>query len=144
MKRRCRPDNRKAHVYHDRGIEVCREWLDSFESFLNWAVSTGFDPKLTLDRIDNDKGYTPDNCRWATYLEQNRNLRKNIYLTYRGDSYTLRDACARAGVYHSGVLRLVAKTGCTHQQAFDYLIVRHLLGIPKGNNTFKFEVEQWN
>ena len=76
MKERCmNPNSPKYRLYGGRGITVCGEWIDDFTVFRDWAISTGYSDELTLDRIDNDKGYYPDNCRWATFSEQNRNRR---------------------------------------------------------------------
>lgn len=72
-KSRCNnPNNVKYHTYGAKGIKVCDEWNKSFEAFFN---DMGARPSLshTLDRIDSRKGYSKDNCRWATYKEQNRN-----------------------------------------------------------------------
>lgn len=73
MKTRCNNSNyKKSHRYKERGITVCKEW-ENFTNFLKWSVSSGYKENLTLDRIDNDKGYSPDNCRWVTNTENIRN-----------------------------------------------------------------------
>lgn len=75
MRRRCEtPGGYSYQYYGGRGIRVCDEW-QSFEAFREWAVGSGYADNLTIDRIDNDKGYTPDNCRWADKLTQSRNRR---------------------------------------------------------------------
>ena len=76
MKQRCL--NPKAHEfssYGGRGITVCAEWLHDFKAFEEWAYSHGYREYLTIDRIENDKGYSPDNCRWVTMSEQAYNKR---------------------------------------------------------------------
>ena len=87
MKKRCDPTNWRARgAYSDRGITVCVEWQTSFVTFRDWAMRSGYQPHLTIDRRDNDKGYCPDNCRWATYSQQQRNTRKNRMLTAFGET----------------------------------------------------------
>ena len=92
MKSRC---SNKMHtsykIYGDRGIKVCDEWKDDFMFFYTWALLNGYKKGLTIDRINNDGNYEPDNCRWATRKEQNRNTRRNILITYKGKTKILKD-----------------------------------------------------
>ena len=89
LKKRCNNKNDKQFEnYGGRGIKVCDDWL-SFEGFYSWAVSSGYRPGLTIDRIDNDGNYCPENCRWATMEEQNNNKRNSIYVTYNGETHTI-------------------------------------------------------
>ena len=77
MKARCYDRNRdRFKDYGGRGITVCDEWRNSYESFAKWAKENGYSDDLTIDRINNDKGYSPDNCRFTTAKMQARNTRK--------------------------------------------------------------------
>lgn len=79
MKKRCYDSNHKSfHNYGARGIAVCGLWLNNPDSFCEWALNNGYKDKLTLDRINGSMGYAPDNCRWITVTEQNRNARTNV------------------------------------------------------------------
>ncbi len=83
MKQRCyNPSHRAYKRYGGRGISVCDEWLHDFQAFYDWAIANGYDEnaafqQCTIDRIDNDKGYTPDNCRWVDVKTQNNNKSNN-------------------------------------------------------------------
>lgn len=75
MKTRCkRPSYGSYHRYGGRGIAVCPEWDESYDAFRAWALANGYRDDLTIDRIDNDKGYSPDNCQWITTSENSRKM----------------------------------------------------------------------
>ena len=82
------------HNYKDRGIDVCDEWL-VFENFRDWALSHGYKEGLQIDRIDNDKGYCPENCRWVTPKENTNNRRNTLRLE---DGTSLSMFCSKVGI----------------------------------------------
>lgn len=78
MAQRCGyPKHKSYKDYGGRGIRVCQEWAESFATFQEWAQANGYQDDLTIDRVDVNGNYCPENCRWATKAEQNRNQRKS-------------------------------------------------------------------
>ena len=94
------PNNPSYKRYGPRGITVCKEWRVNSEAFVKWAVEHGWQRGLTLDRIDNDKGYSPDNCRWATPKQQANNRSACIYLEHNGVVKTMMEWCEVFKVPH--------------------------------------------
>ncbi len=92
MKSRCYRTNAKDYArYGGKGIRICDEWRNSFATFKAWALSHGYRDDLTIDRIDFNKDYCPENCRWITPQEQAKNTSRNVYITYKGETHTLTD-----------------------------------------------------
>ena len=105
MKGRCyNPHDPRYDRWGGRGISVCDEWRDSFESFYEWAMAHGYSDELTIDRIDNDGNYTPDNCRWASQKQQSRNRSTNINITIGNSTRTLTEWCEIFQVDYKNVL----------------------------------------
>lgn len=84
--------------YGARNIKVCKEWKDSFQSFYEWSIANGYSDDLSIDRIDNDKGYSPDNCKWANKKEQALNRRTNHILEYKGEFKTIEEWASITGI----------------------------------------------
>lgn len=77
MRQRCNnPNHTAARWYHDRGIRVCDAWNNDFQAFQTWALNNGYREDLTIDRIDPDGWYTPDNCRWVSRSENSKGARR--------------------------------------------------------------------
>lgn len=93
MKSRCEnPKNHAYHWYGARNIKVSNEWSD-FQSFQTWALNNGYADNLSIDRIDTNKSYSPDNCRWVDMKVQNNNRRNNKRIEYKGEVKTLSEWC---------------------------------------------------
>lgn len=90
MKERCYyPHNNRYYAYGARGIKICDEWLNDKNSFFEWALKNGYKEGLSIDRIDVNGDYCPGNCRWATRQQQANNTRRNVKITFNGQTKNL-------------------------------------------------------
>jgi len=107
MKGRCHnPKHDDYKNYGARGITICDEWLNDPISFETWALENGFKEGLEIDRIDNDKGYSPDNCRWVSRKFNMLHKRANVYYTVNGESLLAWFWVKKLGLPHSYIYRL--------------------------------------
>lgn len=109
------PNNKDYKDYGGRGITICEEWNNrekvpnednatkGYLAFKKWALSHGYSDNLTIDRIDTNKGYSPDNCRWVTNKVQQNNKRNNRYITYSGKTQSLAKWCEELGLNYNRV-----------------------------------------
>lgn len=105
MLARCYNSNAPAYKnYGARGIQVCTEWRESEEAFMLWALASGIQMDLSLDRIDNSGNYEPANCKWSTQVEQLSNQRRNVLLTYNGKTQTQSQWAQELGLAHTTVI----------------------------------------
>lgn len=117
-KARCNDVNHQAYKWYGaRGIRMCRQWQDSFQSFLADMGPRPTGGKYTLERRDNQKGYQPDNCYWATFIHQANNRRGNVILTWKDQTMTLANWCRVTGLKYGVAYQRLAQ-GWTVEEAF--------------------------
>lgn len=98
MKQRCYKDKAKDYPrYGGRGIKICDEWLQDSKNFVEWAKGHGYKETLSIDRIDVNGDYTPENCRWVSAKKQANNRRSNLFITYDGKTLSASEWCAIKG-----------------------------------------------
>ena len=120
MKNRC--SNLKCDRFKDygaRGIAVCDEWVNDFKAFYDWSMNHGYKENLSIDRIDNDKGYSPGNCRWATNKEQANNSRKCHMVEYRGETHSLTEWAEILGLSFHLLSNRINSYGWSIERAFE-------------------------
>lgn len=131
--RRCYNPNQKSYArYGGRGIKVCDEWLNSelvFEgtkhskkgwlSFQKWALSNGYKEGMSIDRIDNNKGYSPENCRWVDRKVQSNNRNYCRLITYKGKTQNLKQWCEELGLNYKNMHKRLFKENWSIEKAFE-------------------------
>lgn len=118
MRCRCSYVNDKAYsTYGGKGIKVCDEW-QKFEPFYQWALANGYADDLTIDRIDNNGNYEPNNCRWVNRKTQANNRTSNRIITYNNESHTLSEWSEILGVKYETLSARLNKYKWSVEQAF--------------------------
>lgn len=110
------PKNNAYKYYGQRGLQVCEEWHD-FLAFKKWAEETKPKGDYTLDRIDNNLGYSPSNCRWADKKEQANNRRSNVMVEYKGEAHDLMEWSRLLGFNYKRVHNRMYKLGWSFEKA---------------------------
>lgn len=104
MKSRCyNPNTDSYNRYGARGIKICKEWINDFKAFYDWAMENGYSDDLSIDRIDNDGDYEPNNCRWASDKKQARNKSSNKAFTINNESKSLIELCEEFNINYKTV-----------------------------------------
>ena len=144
MKQRCSNKNTiKYKNYGGRGIKVCDEWKNDFLSFYNWAIQNGYDEtknrkEQTLDRIDVNGNYEPNNCRWVTHSINCRNRNNNVYLTKNGISKTIVEWSEELGISQ----RVLSNRAKKYTDEKDIFSKDNLLRKKHKSNTGEFGISK--
>lgn len=110
MKNRCyQPSCERYEIYGARGIKICDEWLDDFTNFYNWAMENGYKKGLTIERIDVNGNYCPENCTWVTMKEQSKNRRTNVWVEYNNRKMILSEVAKLEYLEYNNLRRLYRK-----------------------------------
>lgn len=132
LKVRCYNSKNKDYpLYGGRGIKLCDEWNNreiavhtsrnctkGFIAFKKWALENGYSDELTLDRIDTNGDYSPDNCRWVSMQVQNNNRRDNHYITYQGKTQSLAEWCRELNLNYYKIRSRLNSYGWSPERAF--------------------------
>lgn len=133
MKARC---TRKSHPQYvhcgNRGITICNDWT-KYSKFKAWSESNGYTSELTIDRINNERGYEPDNCRWVSHKVQNNNTRRNIVI----DDTTLTLKCEELGISPKFIQARIREQGMSFDEA---------IKIPENFRIYRisYKDKEWN
>ncbi len=119
MKHRCNnPNDESYHNYGGRGITYFHEWKE-FEPFYEWATKNGYEEGLTLERIDVNGNYEPDNCTWIPKSKQTSNRRVNKYITYKGETKIMKEWAKELGIDYHVIQSRITKLGWSVEKAFE-------------------------
>lgn len=116
MNNRCDPSHKDSERYGKRGIKVCDEWY-SYENFAKWARENGYADDMTIERIDVNGNYCPENCTWIPLAKQARNRRTTHWVEYHGEKMSLAEACEKAELPYKQVFWRMRRAGWSFEKA---------------------------
>lgn len=123
MKARCnRPTHARYRYYGARGIKVCEEWANletGFDAFADWALSHGYTNEMTIERVDVNGDYCPENCKWISMPEQARNKTSTFWVEYKGEKISLSELCERFNLNYQTVHDRLTERGMTVEEAVE-------------------------
>ena len=123
MRQRCLDKNQSHYKYYGgKGITMCEEWMNDYSKFYEWSIKNGASKELTIDRIDNNGNYEPNNCRWVDSIVQANNKTQNRIIEYNGEKLTLMQWSRKTGIGEGTIRRRIDKYGYTIDEALGFEI----------------------
>lgn len=137
MVRRCYSQNCKSYRwYGGKGIRIYNEWIDNPKSFEEWALNNGYDDNLTIDRINEDEDYCPDNCRWITNANNSKYKSTTHMINVDGESHAGRDWAEILGLSTNIINTYVRKYGEENTKEFIHKYLNNPISIPKHRQSY--------
>jgi hypothetical protein len=131
IKKRCYNPKEPCYSYYGgRGITVCNEWLHDFDAFQHWSLENGYSDLLTIDRIDTNGNYSPNNCRWITHAEQQRNRSNNVRVEHNGESKTIAEWSRILGISDKALYKRY-NSAIKHKGFCDYEDLKNSASYPR-------------
>ena len=148
IKERClKPRNKAYKNYGGRGIKICENWSKNFLNFYDWAMANGYAESLSIDRIDVNGDYCPENCRWATPKQQARNKRDSKMVVFNGVEKHWMDWCEELGLSKSAVGHCKQRTNMEYQEIFERYIKKKNRTKTDGKirklDKMNFPIKEW-
>ena len=112
------PANNRYNSYGGRGIKICDAWLNDIDSFRIWAINNGYKDGLSIERIDVNKDYSPENCKWIPPIEQHNNTQRSVFITFNGKTQTLTQWANELNIKKSTLHNRIRVHGWSIERAF--------------------------
>lgn len=129
------PKQNRHESYIDKGINICDEWFNSFENFQKWALNNGYQEGLSIERIDIDKDYCPENCIWIPFSEQSKNTSRTINILVDNKRLCLKDCCKKFGLPYASVAWAIHKKDMSPSESVYFYANKNNISL--NNHTIK-------